>query len=125
MKRKNIELFLEGKKLALRFMETGVLKFCDCEKKVRCRTQAPVLALALKLSELCLYSIGLGYNIGMSHFGVSEATQKVMVSGLGYDLEPVSGLYILSDNGKAVLKGSKSVCPALPPFVFDCIKMPK
>ena len=120
-----LRVYLEGKKIALRFMETGVLKFCVCGKLEKCSTHAPILALALKLSDLCLYGLGLGYNIGMSHFGVSEAAQKYIITGVGFNLDPVSGLYILSESGRSVLKGSKSISPALPPCVFDCVRMPR
>ena len=106
-------------------METGVLKFCTCKKRDKCSCYAPVLALSIKLSELCMYSLGLGYNIGVSHFGVSEETQKHLVSGAGYNLDTVSTLYILSEDGKSVVKHSKITSPALPPCIFDCIKMPE
>ena len=120
-----LSFILDGRKIVMRFMESGVLKFCPCEKKDRCQSFTAVLALALKISELCLYGIGLGYNIGASHFGVSEPTQKALISPQGFEFEPISGLYILTDHGKTVLKDSQFSTPAIPPCIFDCVKMPQ
>ena len=108
----------------MRFMETGKWELCPCSKKDKCSTYGPILAIACKTAELCVFGLGLGYNVGLGHFGVSEGIQRTIVNGTGYFYDPVSGFYLLSDDAKKLLKGSKLQCPAVIPCVFDCLRMP-
>ena len=106
-------------------METGKLEMCPCDQKEKCSSYKPSLALACKFAELCVFALGLGYNVGMSHFGVSESLQKTMVQGTGYLYDDISSLYLLSDSARFNLLPSKFISPAIPPCVFDCLQMPQ
>ena len=106
-------------------MLNGKLTFCSCDKKEKCSAYEYTLTLALKFAELCLYALGLNYNLSLSFFGLGEHSQKLMITSLGYYYDPVSGLYVMTENAKELLKDSKFVSVAIPPCIFDCVKMPE
>lgn len=83
------------------------------------------MSLALKFTEICLYALGLGYNLSLSFFGLDERSQKIMITYHGYYFDRESGLYILGDYAKGLLRESKFISPAIPPCIFDCVPMPE
>ena len=106
-------------------MANGQLLFCACDRVYnKCPAFDNTMSLSLKFTELCLYALGLGYNLSLSFFGLDARSQKMMVSHYGYYYDRESGLYILGDYAKNLLRESKFTCPAIPPCVFDCIQMP-
>ena len=117
--------FKDTGKIGRDFMLTGKLSFCPCEKKGKCSSFDVTLSVALKLTELCLYALGLGYNISLSFFGLDERSQKLMLSHQGYYYDSESGLYILTENAKRLLRDSKFVSTAVPTCIFDCVQMPE
>ena len=104
-------------------METGQIRFCTCGMGVKCPAYNCTLALCLKVADLCLLALGLGFNLGVSHFGVSESAQKYMLEDCGYNYDSSTGYYLLNAKGKAIMKGSKFVNPVLPACIFDCVQM--
>ena len=107
-------------------MKTGKLAFCECERQYnKCSAFDNTMSLALKFTELCLYSLGLGYNTSLSYFGLDERSQKIMISHFGYYFDAESGLYILGEYAKNLLRDSKFTSPAVPTCIFDCVPMPK
>ena len=105
-------------------MKNGQLSFCTCGRSNKCPAFDNTMALALKLTEFCLYALGLGYNLSLSYFGMDESSQKQMISIFGYYFDPESGLYIMGEYAKNLLRDSKFTSPAIPVCVFDCIQMP-
>ena len=99
------------------------LSFCPCARGKRCPSFLHVLCIMCKLCELCLFSLGRGFNIGLSYFGVGEGAQKQLVSGWGYTLDRASGVYILTAEARSCMEGSKFIAPAIPSCVFDCVRL--
>ena len=105
-------------------MKNGQLRFCTCDRGNKCPAFESTMSMALKFAEFCLYALGLGYNLSLSYFGLDERSQKQMISIHGYYYDQESGLYILGDNAKSMLRDSKFISPAIPVCVFDCVPMP-
>ena len=116
-------IILDGHILGKKFMMEGKLSFCSCSRGKRCPSFLNVLCIMCKLCELCLFSLGRGYNLGLSYFGVGEISQKMLVSGWGYTLDKASGVYILTNEARASMEGSKFIAPAIPSCVFDCVRL--
>ena len=114
---------LDGHILGRKFMIDKKLSFCACPRGRRCPSYLNVLCLMCKLAELCLFSMGRGYNIGLSYFGVDEENQKKLVSGWGYTLDKGSGVYILTSEARSSMEGSRFIAPAIPSCVFDCVRL--
>ena len=106
-------------------METGKLDMCPCDLKEKCSTYKTVLTLGCKIAELSIFAIGLGFNVGIGHFGVSERLQRSMVSGTGYIYDRNSDLYLLTDSALFNMRPSSFISTAIPPCVFDCLQMPR
>ena len=113
------------KSISRRYLNRGKLEFCDCKAKSACTSFRAVLALMCKFSELCLMGQGLGYNLSLSHFGVGEAAQHILI-GQAYRVDRVLDIYVLTSTGRDRLSerpGSNVIVPALPMSLFDCVEM--
>ena len=117
--------FLGMKNISRRYLSRGKLEFCDCKAKSACSSFRAVLALMCKFSELCLMGQGLGYNLSLSHFGVGETAQHILI-GQAYRVDRVLDIYVLTSTGRDRLSerpGSNVIVPALPMSLFDCVEM--
>lgn len=121
----NCKLTTDSGRVGRELMSKGRLTFCTCDKKNKCPAFDSTMSMALKFTELCLYALGLGYNMSLSYFGLDENSQKLMISIHGYYYDQESGLYILGEYAKNLLRDSKFTSPAIPACVFDCISMPE
>ena len=113
------------KAVARRYLDHGKLEFCDCKSRSACASYRAVMAIMCKFSELCLMGQGLGFNTALSHFGVGERAQQILI-GQAYRVDRELDIYVLTSTGRDRLSDkpeSSVIVPALPMSLFDCIEM--
>ena len=113
------------KTIAKRYLNRAKLEFCDCKAKSACASYRIVMALMCKFAELCLMGQGLGYNLVLSHFGVGDKAQQVLI-GQAYRVDRELDIYVLTSFGRDRLNErpeTKVIVPALPMSLFDGVEM--
>ena len=113
------------KTVARRYLNRGKLEFCDCKAKSACTSYRATMAVMCKFSELCLMGQGLGFNLSLSHFGVGERAQQILI-GQAYRVDRELEIYVLTSTGRERLSErpeSNVIVPALPMSLFDCVEM--